>query len=78
MELRIRDKNSKIHTITTLNEQASFKELKEEISKLTGVLLPYQERMLKKNYIFIFPKALLFYLFIFIKQSKNRISAKNM
>ncbi|PKK64381.1 OTU-domain-containing protein [Rhizophagus irregularis] len=43
MELRIRDKNSKIHTITTLNEQASFKELKEEISKLTGVLLPYQE-----------------------------------
>ncbi|CAG8697769.1 20399_t:CDS:10 [Rhizophagus irregularis] len=44
MELRIRDKNSKIHTITTLNEQASFKELKEEISKLTGVLLPYQER----------------------------------
>lgn len=54
MELRIRDKNSKIHTITTLNEQASFKELKEEISKLTGVLLPYQERMLKKNYIFIY------------------------
>ncbi|GBB90848.1 hypothetical protein RclHR1_17960003 [Rhizophagus clarus] len=43
MKLRIRDKDNKVHTITTLNEQALFKELKEEISKLTGVLLPYQE-----------------------------------
>ncbi|RIA97069.1 hypothetical protein C1645_814589 [Glomus cerebriforme] len=43
MQLRIRDKENKIHIITPLNEHSSFKELKEEISKLTGIPPLHQE-----------------------------------
>jgi hypothetical protein len=68
MKLRIRDKNN-IHVITTLNEQASFRELKEEISKLTGVLPPYQECMLKKINIYLFFLTIYFF-FLYKKKVK--------